>query len=63
MYAIFGGSGFEKFDGFEVIEKLNVPTPFGAHSSGLKRVRIGKHEAFFLSRHGEHHEHLPERAA
>lgn len=59
MFAIVGGSGFEKFDGFQTIEKLNVETPFGPASSGLKRVKIGSHEALFLSRHGEHHEMLP----
>jgi len=59
MYAVVGGSGFEKFDGFEVVEKLSTETPFGPASSGLKRVRIGKNECLFLSRHGEHHEMLP----
>lgn len=59
MYAIIGGSGFEKFDGFETVEKLNVETPFGKVSSGLKRVKIGSHECLFLSRHGEHHELMP----
>lgn len=59
MWAIIGGSGFEKFDGFEVIESLATKTPFGEASSGLKRVRVGKHECLFLSRHGSHHEMLP----
>lgn len=59
MWAIIGGSGFEKFDGFEVVEELLVKTPFGATSSGLKRVRIQGQEALFLSRHGENHELLP----
>ena len=59
MWAIIGGSGFEKFDGFEVIEELDGETPFGPASSGLKRVRVGSAEALFLSRHGAHHEKLP----
>lgn len=59
MLAIIGGSGFEKFDAFETVERLSTETPFGAASSGLKRVRIGEHEALFVSRHGEHHESLP----
>jgi 5'-methylthioadenosine phosphorylase len=59
MYAVVGGSGFEKFDGFKVIETLDVQTPFGKASSGLKRVKIGDNECLFLSRHGEHHEMLP----
>ncbi len=59
MYAIVGGSGFEKFDGFKTVENIKVETPFGPTSSGLKRVKIGSHECLFLSRHGEHHEQLP----
>jgi 5'-methylthioadenosine phosphorylase len=59
MYAIIGGSGFEKFDGFKVLEGLKVETPFGKTSSGMKRVQIGDKECLFVSRHGEHHEQLP----
>ena len=63
MYAIIGGSGFEKFERFQVIDEIEIATPFGAHSSGLKRVRIGSSgnvaECLFLSRHGQHHELLP----
>jgi 5'-methylthioadenosine phosphorylase len=59
MFAVIGGSGFEKFDGFEVVELLDRNTPFGLAASGLKRVRVEGKEFLFLSRHGEHHEHLP----
>jgi 5'-methylthioadenosine phosphorylase len=60
MWGIIGGSGFEKFNGFEVLENLSRETPFGRTSSGIKKVRInGEHEALFVSRHGEHHEDLP----
>lgn len=59
MWGIIGGSGFEKFDGFEVLEVLPRETPFGLASSGFKRVRINGEEALFLSRHGEHHELTP----
>lgn len=58
-WAIIGGSGFEKFDGFEVVEELSTETPFGPCSSGLKRVRIGEQECLFLSRHGSKHELSP----
>ncbi len=59
MWAIVGGSGFEKFDEVENLGKLERETPFGKASSGFKRVRLGGKEALFLSRHGEHHELLP----
>jgi 5'-methylthioadenosine phosphorylase len=59
MFAVIGGSGFEKFEGFEVVEVLDRNTPFGLAASGFKKVRIEGREFLFLSRHGEHHEHLP----
>lgn len=59
MWGIIGGSGFEKFDGFEVIEELSCETPFGLASSGFKRVRVEGEECLFISRHGAHHELLP----
>lgn len=59
MYAIIGGSGFEKFEGFEVIENLDRETPFGLASSGFKKVRLDGKEILFISRHGDHHEYLP----
>ncbi len=59
MWGIIGGSGFEKFDGFETVKTLPTDTPFGPASSGFKKVRINGVEALFISRHGEHHEHLP----
>ena len=59
MIAIIGGSGFEKFEQFETIEKLDRETPFGKCSSGLQKVKINGKECLFLSRHGEHHDDLP----
>lgn len=59
MFAVIGGSGFEKFEEFETIELLNLETPFGLASSGFKKVRVEGQEFLFISRHGDHHEHLP----
>src|SRR5437868_4007939 len=59
MFGIIGGSGFEKFDDFEVVELLNRETPFGLASSGFKKVRVNGVEFLFISRHGDHHELLP----
>lgn len=59
MIAVIGGSGFEKFEDFATVEKISIETPFGAHSSGLKKVKVDNVEFLFLSRHGEHHELLP----
>lgn len=59
MFGIIGGSGFEKFDEFEVVELLDRETPFGEASSGFKKVKVDGNEFLFISRHGDHHEHLP----
>lgn len=59
MLGIIGGSGFEKFEEFETIEVLNRETPFGLAASGFKKVKVEGTEFLFISRHGDHHEHLP----
>jgi 5'-methylthioadenosine phosphorylase len=59
MLGIIGGSGFEKFEEFETIALLDRETPFGLASSGFKKVRVDGVEFLFISRHGDHHEHLP----
>lgn len=63
MWAVIGGSGFEKFSAVEKIRDLDRATPFGEASSGLKLVKVktaGKTvECIFLPRHGEKHELLP----
>lgn len=59
MFGIIGGSGFEKFDEFDVIGALDRETPFGLASSGLKKVKVDGTEFIFISRHGDHHELLP----
>ncbi len=59
MWAIIGGSGFEKFDGFETLEELDLDTPFGQASTSLKKIKLGNETALFLSRHGKNHEFLP----
>ncbi len=59
MLGIIGGSGFEKFEEFETIELLDRETPFGQAASGFKKVKVDGQEFLFISRHGDHHEHLP----
>lgn len=59
MWAIIGGSGFEKFQEFEAIEDLDRKTPFGMCSEGLKRGKVAGVEVLFIPRHGYHHDLLP----
>jgi 5'-methylthioadenosine phosphorylase len=59
MLGVIGGSGFEKFEEFETMEMLDLETPFGRASTGMKKVTVDGHEFIFISRHGERHEFLP----
>ncbi len=59
MWAIIGGSGFEKFDEFKTIEELPRQTPFGETSLGFKKVELEGEEILFIPRHGTQHDKLP----
>ena len=59
MWAIIGGSGFEKFDAFKTIEELPRSTPFGETSVGFKKEELEGKEILFIPRHGTHHDRLP----
>lgn len=59
MIGVIGGSGFEKFEEFETVQLMDRETPFGLAASGFKKVKVQGTEFLFISRHGEHHEHLP----
>ena len=57
--AVIGGSGVYDLDGLEVVEELDIVTPFGSPSAP---VRIGEYQGrrvAFIPRHGDHHEHNP----
>ncbi len=57
--AIIGGSGVYEIDGLEVIEEVQLDTPFGATSAP---IRIGEYKGrrvAFVPRHGDHHQHNP----
>jgi len=59
MWSIIGGSGFESFEGFKVIEELDRETPFGLCSEGLKLVELEGVPLVFIPRHGSTHDLLP----
>ncbi|MCB0378531.1 MAG: MTAP family purine nucleoside phosphorylase [Bdellovibrionales bacterium] len=59
MWAIIGGTGFEKFEGFKTIEELDRNTPFGQTSHGFKRVSLEGEDVLFIPRHGTAHDKLP----
>ena len=59
MWAIIGGSGFEKFEQFQTVEELSRETPFGMTSEGFKKVSLEGKEILFIPRHGTDHDLLP----
>lgn len=59
MIGVIGGSGLYKLEGFEVIDKIKVRTPFGEPSSPVVVVNVAGKRLFFLSRHGEGHIYPP----
>jgi len=52
---IIGGSGLYGIEGVEVLDRLDIETPYGQPSSQLLLTRIGDHEVVFLPRHGKGH--------
>jgi len=58
-FAIIGGSGLEEFEGAKIIEKIDIPTPFGMPSDEILLVDIGGIHTAFLPRHGKGHRILP----
>jgi 5'-methylthioadenosine phosphorylase len=57
--AVIGGSGLYQLKGAELIERIEVPTPFGLPSDLISIVRVGKQTIAFLPRHGKGHRLLP----
>ena len=53
--AIIGGSGLYQMDGIEVLDELDIDTPYGKPSDTLTLAKIHGHEVVFLPRHGKTH--------
>lgn len=58
--AIIGGSGLNQFSEIDA-ESIQMDTPFGRHSSGVKRVTLADKLIIFLPRHGAEHEDPPHK--
>ncbi len=56
---IIGGSAIYQIEGAEVIEELDIDTPWGKPSDKISIVNIDGHTAAFLPRHGRGHVFLP----
>ena len=57
--AFIGGTGLYQIDGMEIIDTIDLNTPFGKPSDSIKIARYGGWEAAFLPRHGSGHRFLP----
>ncbi|MEA3499406.1 MAG: S-methyl-5'-thioadenosine phosphorylase, partial [Candidatus Marinimicrobia bacterium] len=56
---VIGGTGLYKLTRSKENENKSVETPFGDHSKPITKSKYGKHELYFLPRHGKGHHFLP----
>jgi len=56
---IIGGSGLYDFPGLEILEEVEVETPFGKPSDAVIIGRYDGRRVAFLPRHGRGHKHNP----
>lgn len=56
---IIGGSGLYDIDGIELVDELEIDTPFGAPSDKIIVGRLGDRTVAFLPRHGRGHVYNP----
>lgn len=56
---IIGGSGLYEIEGLNIVETLEIDTPFGKPSAPIVIGEIDGRRVAFLPRHGQHHQHSP----
>jgi 5'-methylthioadenosine phosphorylase len=56
---ILGGTGIQEMAGLEVLERIEIETPFGPPSAPYVIGRLEGRRVAFLARHGEGHRLLP----
>jgi 5'-methylthioadenosine phosphorylase len=59
VLGVIGGSGFYQMGGLEMVERIELDTPFGKPSDCYYRGQMGEVEVVFLSRHGQGHRIMP----
>jgi 5'-methylthioadenosine phosphorylase len=57
--AVIGGTGLYGIEGVRILERIEVPTPFGLPSDIIEIAEIGGERVAFLPRHGNGHRYLP----
>ena len=58
---IIGGSGLYAIDGIDIIDELDMDTPFGKPSDKLTLATVAGQEVVFLPRHGKTHSIPPHK--
>lgn len=59
MLAFIGGTGLYQIEELEVIEEIEINTPFGNPSASITKALYHDKAVFFIPRHGKNHELLP----
>lgn len=59
MLGIIGGTGLYRLDGLNILDQVDIDTPFGVPSAPLVRASYQGRDVIFLPRHGAHHDFLP----
>ena len=57
--AFIGGTGLYQIEGLEIVDSVDIDTPFGKPSDSIKIAQFGDRKAAFLPRHGVGHRYLP----
>ncbi len=57
--AIIGGSGLYEIDGVEIVDEIEIDTPFGKPSAPITIGELEGRRVAFLPRHGLHHQFNP----
>ncbi|MCX4190148.1 S-methyl-5'-thioinosine phosphorylase [Methylophaga sp. OBS3] len=55
MIGIIGGSGLSQLPGLQILEQIQLETPFGEPSAPIIKGELNGQKVVFLPRHGEHH--------
>lgn len=55
MLAVIGGTGFNQFEGLEIVESKWFSTPYGDASAALQFGELDGKQVVFMARHGEPH--------
>jgi len=58
---IIGGSGLYEIDGIDIIDELDIDTPYGKPSDKLTLAQFNGQEVVFLPRHGKAHSIPPHK--